>query len=208
MQNWTHSHTYYVNYSHDLGGTFNGVGIDFSYESHCSSAKYNGGNGSDGHTEEDENSSMFSYTLADSGADDSFSMDVYEALNNHGPIFRTRGGQSSCPYEGQEVTKYYKPGTELSAATMQIERPSIDCKTTQLTGVPTGGKAQFELLLGNESDTNTDCYFNLIPVDGANPKGALLSLPTGPIGNGRTVLVPAGPNPVKMIMGTEQFLTI
>ena len=203
MENKTHSHTYYVNYSHDLGGTFNGVGVDFSYESHCSSAKYNGGNGSDGNTEEDENSATFSYTLADSGADDSFSMDVYEAFNNHGPVFRTRGGQSSCPYEGQEVTKYYKPGTELSAATMQIERPSIECKTTQLTGVPTGGKAQFELLLGNTSDTKTDCYFNLIPVDGANPKGALLSLPTGPIGDGRTILVPYGEE-VKVILTLEQ----
>ena len=205
MQNWTHSHTYYVNYSHDLGGTFNGVGVDFSYESHCSSADHNKGNGSEGHTEEDESSVTFSYTLADSGADDSFSMDVYDALNNHSPVFRTRGGQSSCPYEGQEVTKYHNPGTVLSEATMQIEKPSIKCKHAQLTGVPTGGKAQFELLLGNESDTETDCYFNLIPVDGANPKGALLSLPTGPIGNGRTILVPYGKDKeVKVILTLEQ----
>ena len=205
LQNWTHSHTYYVNYSHDLGGTFNGVGIDFSYESHCSSANHNNGNGSEGHTEEDESSTTFSYTLADSGADDSFSMDVYDALNNHSPVFRTRGGQSSCPFEGKEVTRYYNPGTELSAATMQIEKPSIKCDHPQLTGVPTGGKAQFELLLGNESDTETDCYFNLIPVDGANPKGALLSLPTGPIGNGRTILVPYGKDKeVKVILTLEQ----
>ena len=72
-----------------------------------------------------------------------------------------------------------------------------------LTGVPTGGKAQFELKLKNNSISKTDCYFNLVPVDGANPKGALLSLPTGPIGNGRTVFVPAG-EAVTMILTLEQ----
>jgi hypothetical protein len=133
-----------------------------------------------------------------------FTIDVYSAFANHGPVFRTRAGQSSCPYEGEELTKYYEPGKELSAATVQIEQPALSVVGDNiLTGVPTGGKAQFELLLSNQSGIHADAYFDLIPVDGSNPKGALLSLPTGAIGNGRTVLVPDN-EPVKIILTLEQ----
>ena len=192
--NWTY------NFFTDLGFTWNGMGGDV--ETTYNLIRENGSNV----TDETENSSTFSYTLADSGADDSFSMDIYPAIDGHGPIFRTLGGQSSCPYEGEVLTKYYKEEGKskvLSEATMQIEQPEIACDNNMLTGIPTGGQAQFELLLRNNSITKTDCYFNLIPVDGTNPLGARLSLPTGPIENGRTVLVPAGET-VKMILTLEQ----
>ncbi len=196
--NWTY------NLFIDLGFTWNGMGGDVE-------TTYNliNENGSSTTTEE-ENSTTFSYTLADSGADDSFSVNIYPASGNHSPMFRTEAGQSSCPYEGQALTKYYKneqgKPEVLSEATMQIEQPELTCNNNMLTGVPTGGQAQFELLLRNNSITNTDCYFNLIPLDGNNPKGARLSLPTGPIENGRTVFVPAGET-VRMILTLEQVNT-
>ena len=43
------------------------------------------------------------FTLAESG-DDALSVDVYK-FGAYGRIFRTRGGQTSAPYEGKEVTK-------------------------------------------------------------------------------------------------------
>ena len=202
----SHTYSFISDFGMDLGATLNGVGVDFAYETH-STPKYpleNQQNGGETTVEDSTMVAVFSYTLADSGADDMFTIDIYGASNNHSPVFRTRGGQSSCPYEGLEVTKYYNPGTELSAATVQIEKPVLRCENRVLTGVPTGGKAQFELELLNNSGIDADAYFELVPVDGANPKGAKLSLPTGPIGNGRTVLVPAGPEPVKMILTLEQ----
>ena len=196
-QTTTYTYNYTYNMFFDVGYTWNGLGGDVETTLNQITESSNS------NTHEEENTATFSYTLADSGADDSFSMDIFPASGNHSPMFRTLGGQSSCPYEGQEVTKYFVPGSELSAATEQIEQPELACDNNMLTGVPTGGKAQFELKLRNNSITNTDCYFNLIPVDGSNPKGALLSLPTGPIGNGRTVFVPAGET-VNMILTLEQ----
>ena len=194
--NYTHNWT--VIASFDGGATYCGVGADVATENNTTWED------SESETNETTTTATFSYTLADSGADDSFTMDIYPASGSHGPVFRTLGGQSSCPYEGQVLTKYYKAGKEeLSAATWQIEDPELTCDNRLLTGIPTGGKAQFELKLKNNSITKTDCYFNLVPVDGANPKGALLSLPTGPIGNGRSVFVPAG-EAVTMILTLEQ----
>lgn len=210
-QSISHQHSYIVDFSFDLGATINEVGVDFSREQHKTENRKDNGygvdgvgsNGAEGSSEEVTTTATFSYTLADGGADDSFSMNVYKASGNHGPVFRTLGGQSSCPYQGQEVTKYFEPGKELSAATVQIEKPELACDNPLLTGVPTGGKAQFELLLRNNSDTGADAYFELVPVDGANPKGARLSLPTGDIHDGRTMFVPGGET-VKMILTLEQ----
>ncbi len=194
----TYTHNWTVIASLDVGFTYNGVGFNLETANNTTFED------AESETNETTTTATFSYTLADSGADDSFTMDIYPASGNHGPVFRTLGGQSSCPYEGQVLTKYYKAGKEeLSAATWQIEDPELTCDNRLLTGIPTGGKAQFELKLKNNSITKTDCYFNLVPVDGANPKGALLSLPTGPIGNGRSVFVPAG-EAVTMILTLEQ----
>jgi hypothetical protein len=190
QHNWTYLFTF------DVGLTWNGWGGDIETSNTTTWES------TEESSTEETTTATFSYTLSDSGSDDSFSMDVYPASGSHGPVFRTVGGQSSCPYEGQEVTKYYEPGTELSTATMQIEDPEITCDNNMLTGVPTGGKAQFELQLKNNSVTNTDAYFNLVPIDESN-SGAKLSLPTGPIGNGRTVLVPAGET-VRLILTLEQ----
>ena len=194
----SYTHNWTVIASFDGGLTYCGVGADAETENNTTWED------SESKTDETTTTATFSYTLADSGVDDSFTMDIYPASGNHGPVFRTLGGQSSCPYEDQVLTKYYNAGKEeLSAATWKIEDPELTCDNRLLTGIPTGGKAQFELKLKNNSITKTDAYFNLVPVDGANPKGALLSLPTGPIGNGRTVFVPAG-EAVTMILTLEQ----
>ena len=138
-------------------------------------------------------SEVFSFSLHEEG-DDALSLDAFNSPDNFAPIFVTRGGQTSCPYEDETVTKYYQPGTSIGAATMKIEDPQlsvVDAKNV-LSDVPRGGKAVFYLKMENLSETNSDGQFNLKVVEGTNPNGALLSLSTGPLGNGHTFIVKSG----------------
>ena len=135
------------------------------------------------------------YSLVEVGDDDALSVDVYKAPDGMGAIFVTRGGQTSCPYEGEQRTKYFEPGKHiLATATQQIEMPKITVENAanNAVGVPAGKKASYNLLLTNESETGEDCFFDLHCVDGTNTEGAKLTINGEPFGNGRTVLVPAG----------------
>ncbi|MBP5680721.1 MAG: hypothetical protein J6X31_06700 [Bacteroidales bacterium] len=146
------------------------------------------------------------YALVEAGDDDALSVDVYHAPDGMGAIFVTRGGQTTCPYEGEQRTKYFEPGEHvLAAATMQIEVPKIAVENAanRLGGVPAGKKASYNLLLTNESETEEDCYFSLLAIDETNKKGAKLSINGDPFSNGRLVLVPAG-GTVRMNLQLEQ----
>ena len=135
------------------------------------------------------------YTLMEAGDDDALTVDVYKAPDGMGAIFVTRGGQTTCPYEGEQKTKYYEPGKHtIAAATMQIEKPAIAVENAanRAVGVPAGKKASYNLLLTNESETGEDCYFDLFTIDETNTQGAKLTVNGEPFGNGRAVLVPAG----------------
>ena len=135
------------------------------------------------------------YLLMETGDDDALSVDVYHAPDGMGAIFVTRGGQTTCPYEGEQRTKYFEPGEHvLAAATMQIEVPKIAVENAanRLGGVPAGKSASYNLLLTNESETKEDCYFSLFAIDETNKKGAKLSINGDAFGNGRRVFVPSG----------------
>ena len=138
-------------------------------------------------------SETFSFSLHEDG-DDALSVDAFNSPEDFGPIFITRGGQTSCPYEGETLTKYYRPGTNIGAATMKIEDPKlsvVDAKNV-VSDVPRGGKAVFMLKLENLSETNSDGQFNLKLIEDTNPNSAKLSLSTGPLGNGHTFIVKSG----------------
>ena len=135
------------------------------------------------------------YTLMETGDDDALTVDVYKAPDGMGAIFVTRGGQTTCPYEGEQKTKYYEPGKHtIAAATMQIEVPKIAVEdaANRAVGVPAGKKASYNLLLTNESETGEDCYYGLFAIDDTNKEGAKLTINGDPFDNGRRVLVPAG----------------
>ncbi len=134
---------------------------------------------------------VFSYTLAESGTDDAITVDVYD-YDDYGPIFRTRGGQTSAPYEGKEVTKYYQPGTTIMEATMQIEKPEIEVVNPDMTDVPTGSAADYELRLINSSEVNKDVTYKLFVIDGTNPDGAQISIDGQVLTDGRLINVPGG----------------
>ena len=115
------------------------------------------------------------WTLSDSDPRTALSVDVYKSPQGWGPIFRTRGGQTVNPYEGETRTLYYDKDTKLNEATMKVENPQLRIDgNPQQTGVPTGGEARFTLQLKNNSETNSMCTYLLQVVEGSNPNGASL----------------------------------
>lgn len=168
------------------GAKFDGIGLSATSETtNTSCYQYTTGS-------ETVTSQTISYTLAEDGDDDVLTIDVFKAPDGHGPIFVTRGGRTSAPYEGQEVTKYYKPGTEISAATLQIEKPELSVKDPILQNVPSGRSAIYTLELTNNSETTEDCWFNLGVCDATNTNRASFWVSGTPLGNGRQVFVPGG----------------
>ncbi|MBQ6767640.1 MAG: hypothetical protein IJP46_03095 [Prevotella sp.] len=145
----------------------------------------------------DEDSTGFSFTLSEDGDDDYLSVDVFHAPDKYSPVFVTRGGATSCPYEDAAVTKYYRPGTEISAKTVQIEKPEIEARVTQLTGIPAGGVGTFQVYIRNNSDTSEDGMYNLNVVPASNPDGLVVKMDGLNITTGRAIMVKAGEPMVK-----------
>ncbi len=142
-------------------------------------------------TKTTEDCQTVSYELVETGDDDALSVDIYNAPDGFGPIFYTRAGQTSCPYEGEKLTRYYEPGKHtLAQATMKIESPEISCETPVISDVPSGSAANYTLNLYNNSDILEDGYYYLKAV---NAKGANVLVDGASITNSpRTILLRAG----------------
>ena len=140
-----------------------------------------------------------SYTLREDGDDDYLSVDVFEAPDGFGPIFVTRAGATSCPYEDEVKTEYYMPGTVISAKTVQIEKPEIEAQTQLITGIPAGGTGTFQVNIRNNSDTGEDLWFDLLVTPESNPDGLSVMMDDASLNYGTTVLVKAGKTMVKTI---------
>ena len=156
------------------------------------------------------------FVLAEDGDDDYLSVDVcYEKdsnikeeggkendQDNHYSsfIFKTKGGVTSCPYEGEYVTQYYEPGKHIiNAATMQIEVPQIAVEKDFIENVPSGQPAYLTVFLRNNSEVQQEVWYDLKIDDTSNPNGARFTMDGGPIGNGRAMFLPAGETLVKTI---------
>ena len=157
--------------------------------------------------ETETETSTFSYTLAETGDDDAITVDVY-GYGKYSPIFRTRGGQTSGPYEGEAKTKYYRPGTTIMEATMQIEVPKIDVDVATVTDVPAGQAANYTLRMMNESQTSEDVYYKLMMIDETNPDGGKLTIDGQPLTDGRLIKIPAGETVTKALQLTQTNLGI
>lgn len=130
------------------------------------------------------------YTLYDTDPTDALSVDVLSSPKQYGPIFRTRGGVTSSPYEDQVVTKYYNKGTVISEATVPVDAPHLTFDKYSVSNVPNGQKAHFTMHLQNDGTTTYDRYFIIGVVDSTNVNGALITV--GGKRGGGTFLVPAG----------------
>lgn len=151
------------------------------------------------------NSTTYSYTLADgqkSGSTaDYYSIDVKTPEDGFGPVFVTRAGVTSCPYEGESVTEYFEPGEHiLNFATVQVEKPEITIVNPQVANVPSNRAAEILLELKNNSESETDIFYNLKVNDQSNFNGAILSIDGSVLtGDGRGILVPAGTTVSKIL---------
>ena len=169
------------------GAGFEVCGVGASFESTAETTVEQ----STSDTKTTEDCQTVSYELIENGDDDALSVDIYNAPDGFGPIFYTRAGQTSCPYEGEKLTRYYEPGKHtLAKATMKIEDPEISCETSVISDVPSGSPANFTLNLYNNSDILEDGYYYLKAV---NAKGANVLVDGASITiSPRTVLLRAG----------------
>ncbi|MDA8917844.1 LamG domain-containing protein [Flavobacteriaceae bacterium] len=147
--------------------------------------------------EEIEDNLVYSYVLQDNDDYNKLSVDVINAMDGNGPIFITRGGETSCPVEGPQYANYFHPELqpvvapqesslrtllvtetiELSAGTVAIEVPYISVDNTSVSGVPDGSPAEFTLTLRNDSVLfPEDSDFILYVNNNTNPNNAIINL--------------------------------
>lgn len=153
----------------------------------------------------ESNSTTYGYSLADGsisgGTADYYSIDVKTPEDGFGPVFVTRAGVTSCPYEGESVTQYFEPGEHiLNFATVQVEKPEITIVNPEVPNVPSNRAAEILLELKNNSESDTDIFYNLKVNDQSNFNGAILSIDGSVLtGDGRGILVPAGTTVSKIL---------
>lgn len=146
-------------------------------------------------------STTYSYTLQDGDPYDAITVDVYKSPDYGSPLFVTRGGQTSGPWEPQHVTRYAVPlGTEISAATMKNYVPRIYSKGDDiLTNVPNTQPALVHLTLVNESETGRPGSFLFRVNPKSNTEGVAVSVGGQPMMTGQSYWLPAS-TPYDMVV--------
>ena len=173
----------------DLGFKLNGVGIINN------TVTNNGYQGAWSKGTKDKTSESFSYTLAEADYD-YLSVDVYDNADEFSPVFITRGGATSCPYEDEVRAKYIPEGEEghdavIMAKTLSVLEPQISVSPLITTGVPSGRSAFVTLELVGKSAINRPGTYALMLDEKSNPHGLQLILDGEPLYNGRSIFLPA-----------------
>lgn len=143
-----------------------------------------------------EITSTISYTLKDNDKNNLLSVDIVNMFDGNGPVFITRGGATSCPYEGETTSIFfnnddYDPeiigtgGEVLSEATNKVYNAEISVERNLITNVPENEAAIFKVYLKNTSETQSDLEF-ILDVDPLTLNGAKTSIQT----NGVSVFLP------------------
>ena len=182
-----------------IGVEVNGAGISFNL-----SGQFSQEFSSQSSTTQ-EATTTISYTLADNDPDNTLSVDVINLFDGNGPVFATIGGATSCPYEDAATSLFFDPstydpdatdiaplpegqGVPLGNATQQIENPFISATVANVSNIPETENAEFELILENNSITETDGTFLLRIDNTTNPFNAIINIDP----NGTMVNVPHG----------------
>ncbi len=100
-------------------------------------------------SEVNSNKTKISYTLRDGDPANFLSVDVVNAFDGNGPIFSTLGGRTSCPYEGEETSKFFPDTTFRNYFTTRF---SYDSESA-LTNLP---------ILDYALESRFDLYTNLV----------------------------------------------
>lgn len=106
----------------------------------------------DTYTSTQANDSTVSFTLNDGDINDNLTVDVHKAPDGFGPIFVTRGGQTSNNWEPGRTTKYAQPGTEIMTRTQRVHVPKLTTETPIINNVRKGTSALVKLRLNNLSE--------------------------------------------------------
>jgi hypothetical protein len=131
---------------------------------------------------EKEFTTNISYTLKDNDQYNVLSVDVVNMFDGNGPVFITKAGSTSCPYEGETTSLFYKKtgydsstvgagGEILANATNSVYKPDVKAVKKVLTNIPESEGALFTLLLKNNSETQSDLEY-IIEVDALTLNGA------------------------------------
>ncbi|TRX68016.1 T9SS type A sorting domain-containing protein [Flammeovirga kamogawensis] len=185
------SYSYDVNldasYAQTVGAVVNGTGFKHTMgvEFNQSFAKSDG--------KEEAESLDITYSIVDNDDDNYLSIDVVNPFDGNGPIFRTVGGRTSCPHEGEVLSLYFDKdnddditvigagGSPLSIATQAIEVPVITANITDITNIPEDDMAVIELTLLNNTnaDLNENVSFMLYIDNTSNPHNIKSNIPQG-----------------------------
>lgn len=137
-----------------------------------------------------DTSTTISYTLNDGDDGDLITVDVVDPGTGNGHVFKLKGGQTSCPYEGPQWANYYKPSdtvaattfykegesVQLTDGTLQRHKPFINIPQAIKFNVPADEAATFNLSLGNISESEDDQTYDLRVIETTNPHGAILTI--------------------------------
>lgn len=164
-------------------------------------------------------STTFDYVFQDENQGDLINIAVKNPQDGGGHIFKVLAGQTSCPYQAAEYLKWYNPtandnsdnfvylypssqsgnSIEFSPRTMQRDVPTISVAQPLKINIPADEAAQFNLVLGNLSETNHTRDYTLKVDLVSNPFGAIVKVDG--LDPNRTFTIPAG-------AGINKVLTI
>src|SRR5690606_411021 len=105
------------------------------------------------------NEKTFGFVLSENSVD-YLSVDVSRAADSSF-VFKTKGGETACPYEGATKTKYFLPGTLIDQPTVRAEAPDITVEKPVASDIPSTRNATFTIQLQNASETSRGVSFFL-----------------------------------------------
>ncbi|MGC6480489.1 MAG: LamG-like jellyroll fold domain-containing protein [Flavobacteriaceae bacterium] len=188
-----YSFTYELNASIglEIGVDIAGSGTTFNLKNSSTAAWEFSGN------DTKSNSVEVGYSLVDGDDYNKLSVDVVNAFDGSGPIFVTKGGETSCPVEEVSMSYFFNPTeqplsddpttridpleendkVELSKGTVPVEVPLIQAEQTSIAGVQEAGAAEFILSLRNDSVLEPEESDFILYVDQTtNPDNAIINL--------------------------------
>lgn len=154
----THNFSESVALKHEYSGAFK-----FGYKGEVSSGAYTSLKGGwnvhmtrsrqPGYEYDSSASESYTYSLSESAPENSHQLTFYPSPGDYSFVCIQNGGQTSQPYEGADVSRYYEPGQHtFSVATKQIEVPTITTDKYIVSNVPYKGVATFNLTLSNPTE--------------------------------------------------------
>ena len=147
----------------------------------------------EGDVDESQYKNSFSYSFVDAARGTAHTVDIFDSPRGWSPIFRTRAGQTRCPYEPETYTKYYNPGTLLNYSTMKLDNPKIVIPEKNIVDVPAGQTAQLKIHLTNESETHDAYNVVWLTLDpSTNPDGLQVLLDGYPLATTNEIWIPYG----------------